>query len=202
MRMRWQFARFASMVLAFGVLPACIVGCSDSNPAATAEAPAVTAAAPPPPPPLPVPTAAPPPLPAESALPPATSSAPVASAPVVNDEFAAARSLFDSHGCNRCHGLDANSEGGFAGGPPPEGPPPGPPPGGFGPGGPGRGPGGPPRGPNLAHVGENPEHTQVWIADHIRDPKSHNPRSRMPGFADKMTNEEIDQLAEFLATLK
>jgi mono/diheme cytochrome c family protein len=117
----------------------------------------------------------------------------------IDEQFAAAQLLFDNNGCNRCHSLDA-SEAAFAGGPPPNGPPPGPPPGDFGPGGPG--PGGPPRGPNLSHIAQNPEHTQVWIADHIRDPKSHNPRSRMPSFEGKMTDEEINQIAEYLASLK
>jgi mono/diheme cytochrome c family protein len=107
----------------------------------------------------------------------AAEQAPAEQAPA--DSLAMGPALFEQHGCQRCHRLDD------AGGP--------------GPGGPrGRGP----RGPSLAHVGANPEHTADWIAEHIRDPKAHNPRSRMPAFGDKMSEEELRQLAEYLATLQ
>lgn len=111
-----------------------------------------------------------------------------ARSPVVaeDDPFADARALFEN-GCQRCHSLEDDASQ-FAA----EGPPPG------GPGGGRRGP----RGPNLAHVGSQPGRDAAWLADHIRDPKSHNPRSRMPPFADKLTEEEIGQLAEFLASLQ
>lgn len=207
--MRVRSVWLAMAAASFGASILTSSGCSNSSSPPASATPATTAstAAPAPPPPSPAPPVAPMPatVPAVSEANVPAAPAEVAPPPVAEatsgETFAAARALFDSQGCNRCHSVDANAQGGFAGGPPPDGPP-GPPPGGFGPGGPGRGPGGPPRGPNLAHVGGNAEHTQAWIADHIRDPKSHNPRSRMPGFADKMSAEEIDQLAEFLASLK
>jgi mono/diheme cytochrome c family protein len=150
--------------------------------------------------------------PGQEAAPPVENS--LASAAPDADQIVATQGLLVDHGCMKCHRIDTDEApgafggpppGGFGGPPPREGGPGGPPPGGpEGRGGPppGRGFGGPPRGPNLAHVGANPEHTAEWIADHIRDPKSHNPRSRMPAFADKMSDDEIQQAASYLATLK
>ncbi len=110
--------------------------------------------------------------------------APAAAAPA--DEFAAARELFSAR-CQRCHSIGGDA---LAGGP--EGPPPG-----DG-GGPGRGM----RGPDLSHIGASSDKTVEWIADHIRDPKSHNQRSRMPAFAEQLSDEEIIALAELLASLR
>lgn len=119
------------------------------------------------------------------------------------DLFADARATF-SNTCQRCHSLTEGS--GPGGGPPPgDGGPGGPPPdGGPGPGGPGGpgGRGGMMRGPSLAHVGSKPGHDAEWIAAHIGDPKAHNPGSRMPSFADRLSDEQIRQLGEFLASLK
>jgi mono/diheme cytochrome c family protein len=112
--------------------------------------------------------------PAESA--PAPSE--LTDAAAAADQFAAARASF-SNSCQRCHSIaDGEGAGGTAGGP------------------------GRMRGPSLAHVGADPGHDATWIAAHIRDPKSHNPRSRMPAFASRLGEAEIQQLAEFLATLK
>ena len=93
---------------------------------------------------------------------------------------------------------------GGPGGPPPGGPggpPPGSSPGGpGGPGGPGRG--GPGRAPDLAKVGADPAHTIEWLSNFIKDPKSIKSDSRMPGYADRITDDELKALAEYLASLK
>jgi cbb3-type cytochrome oxidase cytochrome c subunit len=125
-------------------------------------------------------------------------------------ELAAGRQIFNSTGCARCHAI--NGQGVDAGGRFPGGPPGGPgvdgsggsggsgaePPrdsGGSG----GRGRGG--RGPDLGHVGA--EHTADWIAEHVRDPQSHKPRSRMPKFPEeKISEADLRTLAEYLAGLK
>ena len=91
---------------------------------------------------------------------------------------------------------------GGPGGPPPGGPgaqggPPGGPPGGPG----GRGPGGFSRPPDLGKVGADPEHTVEWLVAFIRDPKSKKPDARMPPYAEKIKDEDLQALAEFLASL-
>lgn len=133
-------------------------------------------------------------LPAEPpAAAPVEGEAAAAAAPA--EEFAAARQVFADR-CQRCHNIGGEE---LAGGP--EGPAPGD---GGGFGGPGRGgPGGRGmRGPDLSHIGASPEKTVAWIADHIRDPKSHNDRSRMPAFAEQLSDDEIVGLAELLASLR
>jgi mono/diheme cytochrome c family protein len=57
-------------------------------------------------------------------------------------------------------------------------------------------------GPDLTRAGSNPQHTAAWIAEHIRDPKSHNPASSMPGFQGKISDPELKALSEYLASLK
>lgn len=64
------------------------------------------------------------------------------------------------------------------------------------------GPGNRMRGPELTHVGRNPEHTVDWLAAHVRNPKSHNPRSRMPSFQGRISDKDIYALATYLASLK
>jgi hypothetical protein len=120
--------------------------------------------------------------------------------------------VFQTSGCFKCHtiggGGDTQVAGGFPGGPGGQG---GPPPGGFGPGGKGGrgGPGG--FGPggfkgmmkkvDLGHVGK--EHDVPWIEQHVRDPKSQNPQSRMPRFDENRINDpDLRKLAEYLASLK
>lgn len=58
------------------------------------------------------------------------------------------------------------------------------------------------RGPDLTHVGSDPTHTAAWIADQIKDPKSHNPSSRMPAYQGRMTDQDIQTLSSYLAGLK
>jgi mono/diheme cytochrome c family protein len=44
------------------------------------------------------------------------------------------------------------------------------------------------------------KHDKAWIADHIRDAKQHNPMSTMDAFpADKLSDKDLDTLAEYLA---
>ena len=57
-------------------------------------------------------------------------------------------------------------------------------------------------GPDLSHEGANPQHNAQWIADHIKNPKTHSPGSRMPSFAGRIPDSDIQTLAEYLAGLK
>jgi len=58
------------------------------------------------------------------------------------------------------------------------------------------------KGPDLTRVGSDPAHTVDWLAEHIRNPKTHKPESRMPSFDGKLQPSEIRALAEFLAGKK
>jgi mono/diheme cytochrome c family protein len=59
------------------------------------------------------------------------------------------------------------------------------------------------RGPELTRLAQDPAHTADWIATHIRNPKSHKPQSRMPGFGpDRINDDDLKALAEYLANLK
>jgi len=97
--------------------------------------------------------------------------------------------LMASNGCGRCHRSGGGGQGGGMGQTP----------GGGRPGAFGRGGGG---GPDITHEGSNPQHTAQWIADHIKNPTSHTPGSRMPRFAEKMSDADIQTLANYLASLK
>ena len=106
-------------------------------------------------------------------------------------EFAAGKRVYANNGCVRCHKL---GETGGGGGPAMGGPPPGPG---------GKGPRGGSGGPDLSRTGADPVHTKEWIAAHIRDPKSHQPRSRMPASGpDKINDADLDALAAYLASRK
>jgi mono/diheme cytochrome c family protein len=99
------------------------------------------------------------------------------------EEHAAAKRVYADNNCANCHKL------GETGGRP------------SGPGGPpGRGG---PGGPDLTSAGAKADRTRQWLADHIRDPKSHRPQSRMPPFgADKISDADLALLAEYLASRK
>jgi cytochrome c oxidase subunit 2 len=56
--------------------------------------------------------------------------------------------------------------------------------------------------PDLTHVGSAPGHTPQWLADHVRNPKQHNPGSRMPAFEGKMSEQDLAAVGAFLASLK
>jgi mono/diheme cytochrome c family protein len=104
-------------------------------------------------------------------------------APPVPAQFVAARKTFDMN-CAKCHSTDP-AGGGFPGGR--------------------KGPGGfkgkMSKGPNLAKVGANPEHTRDWFIRYIRDPKSVNPKSRMPKQG-KLSESDLGALADYLGSLK
>jgi nitric oxide reductase subunit C len=54
-------------------------------------------------------------------------------------------------------------------------------------------------GPELSSVGKKRD--KEWIEQQIRDPKSHNPQSIMPGFS-KLSGKDLDDLAAYLAGLR
>jgi mono/diheme cytochrome c family protein len=54
--------------------------------------------------------------------------------------------------------------------------------------------------PDLSHAGT--EHAADWIAEHIRNPKAHEPGSKMPAFEGKLQQTEIKTLADYLAAQK
>jgi mono/diheme cytochrome c family protein len=64
------------------------------------------------------------------------------------------------------------------------------------------GKGGRGKGPDLTRVGADSTHTVDWITEHIRNPKTHKPDSRMPSFDGKLTPADIRALAEWLAAMK
>jgi mono/diheme cytochrome c family protein len=91
------------------------------------------------------------------------------------DEFAAGKKVYADQNCAKCHKL------GDTGG----------------------GRGGKGGGPNLTNLGAEPDNTTDWIAAHIRNAKTHNPRSRMPAFgADKLNDADLALLVQYLASLK
>lgn len=53
--------------------------------------------------------------------------------------------------------------------------------------------------PNLSKIGA--EHDATWIAAQIKDPKTHNPNSKMPAF-DKISEDDLKTLSDYLASLK
>jgi mono/diheme cytochrome c family protein len=59
------------------------------------------------------------------------------------------------------------------------------------------------RGPDLSKIGGNKGRNAEWFAAWIRDPRSVNPDARlMPAFKDTLTEEQIRELAEWLAAKK
>ncbi len=69
------------------------------------------------------------------------------------------------------------------------------------PGGPSKGMGS--RGPDLSHVGSYKGRNAEYFAAWIRDPRSVDPKARlMPAFKDKLTEAQIQELAEWLAAKK
>ena len=97
----------------------------------------------------------------------------------VAQPIAAGRTVFEQHNCGRCHRISSGS--GPAGG------------------GPARGPG---KGPDLGTVGRDPSHTIEWLMEQIRNPRAHRPDGRMPPYEGKIKDEDLDALAEYLASLK
>ncbi|MBX9625926.1 MAG: cytochrome c [Gemmataceae bacterium] len=85
--------------------------------------------------------------------------------------------VFDQN-CLKCHSVDGGAEGGG-----PKGK------GGWG-------------NPDLGKVAADPAHTPEWLAEHVRNPRAHNPGSKMPEFASKLSDEEIKSVVDYMAKLK
>ena len=58
------------------------------------------------------------------------------------------------------------------------------------------------RAPDLSHEGSDPNHTPQWLAQHVKNPQSQNPRSRMPAFEGKISDQDLQSLGVYLASLK
>ncbi|HZO87345.1 MAG TPA: cytochrome c [Chthonomonadaceae bacterium] len=57
-------------------------------------------------------------------------------------------------------------------------------------------------GPDLSKVGAEPTHTPEWLVQHVKNPKSQNPASRMPPFEGKISDKDLLALGAYLASLK
>ena len=55
-------------------------------------------------------------------------------------------------------------------------------------------------GPNLTYVGN--KRSRDYIVQQIKDPKSHNPNTEMPSFRDRLSDQELSDLADYLSGLK
>ena len=55
-------------------------------------------------------------------------------------------------------------------------------------------------GPNLTNVGVRRDRNYIY--QQIKDPKSHNPRTAMPSFGDRLSDGDINALADYLSGLK
>lgn len=55
-------------------------------------------------------------------------------------------------------------------------------------------------GPNLTSVGSR--RSRDYIVQQIKDPKSHNPSTEMPSFRDELSEQQINDLADYLSRLK
>ena len=57
-------------------------------------------------------------------------------------------------------------------------------------------------GPDLSKITEDPSKNADWIAEHVKNPKTHSPESRMPSFDGRLTPEQIRKLADYVMSLK
>ena len=58
------------------------------------------------------------------------------------------------------------------------------------------------RGRDLTKVGADVNHTPQWIVEHVKNPRTHNPNSRMPAFQGKIEEKDLAALGAYLASLK
>ena len=58
------------------------------------------------------------------------------------------------------------------------------------------------KGPDLTHVGKEAGHTPEWLTDHTKNPKTHNPGSRMPAFEGKIDEKGLVSIGAYLSSLK
>jgi mono/diheme cytochrome c family protein len=54
--------------------------------------------------------------------------------------------------------------------------------------------------PNLTTVGSR--RSRDYIHQQIKDPKSHNPDTEMPSFGDRLSEQDLNILADYFASLK
>jgi mono/diheme cytochrome c family protein len=57
-------------------------------------------------------------------------------------------------------------------------------------------------GPDLTRVGAEAGHTPQWLVEHVKNPKAHNPSSRMPAFEGRISDRDLLALGAYLASLK
>ena len=55
-------------------------------------------------------------------------------------------------------------------------------------------------GPNLTMVGS--KRSRDYIIQQIKDPKSHNPKTEMPSYSNRIPEEDIQALADYLSGMK
>ena len=53
---------------------------------------------------------------------------------------------------------------------------------------------------NLSKAGK--DHDAAWLIAQVKNPKSHKPESKMPAFADKISDKDYKSLGDYLASLK
>lgn len=56
------------------------------------------------------------------------------------------------------------------------------------------------RAPDLTKLGATRE--AAWITAHVKNPKTHNPGSRMPAYEGKISESDLQALGSYLASLK
>jgi mono/diheme cytochrome c family protein len=54
--------------------------------------------------------------------------------------------------------------------------------------------------PDLSAIGKTK--TAKWLEDQIKDPKSHNPDAKMPGYEDAIKDKDLKALVAYLQSLK
>jgi mono/diheme cytochrome c family protein len=108
----------------------------------------------------------------------APTNAPAAPPPIPEPTgpFAAGQKVYNAN-CGRCHGFPGQGPSAAPGGPRAMG-----------------------RGPNLGDVGT--KRSRDWIVEHIKNPKTHSPQSRMPTFESRLKPDDLNALADYLVSLK
>lgn len=57
-------------------------------------------------------------------------------------------------------------------------------------------------GPDLTKTGAKPGHTVAWFKAEVANPKSHNPKSKMPAYGERIKGADMSALAVYLSSLK
>lgn len=58
------------------------------------------------------------------------------------------------------------------------------------------------KGPNLVKIGADPRYSRSELIAYIRNPRERNDKSRMPAFGKKLTEENLQNLVDYLLSLK